>query len=114
MKRSLMRCGRSFSRTRVSQRPCGDSDKSHALLTMVNAGDHYDPAPIRTAMLTHEGYSLIWRLLQQGPVEVELSLSNSFSREPVDAYNTVAELRGSEKPDEVVIICAHLDSWDLG
>ena len=91
-----------------------DSDKSHALLTMVNAGDQYDPAPITTAMLTHEGYSLIWRLLQQGPVEVELSLSNSFSREPVDAYNTVAELRGSEKPDEVVIICAHLDSWDLG
>src|SRR5207248_9980298 len=59
-----------------------DSDKSHALLTMVNAGDQYDPAPIRTAMLTHEGYSLIWRLLQQGPGEVELSLSNSFSREP--------------------------------
>ena len=33
---------------------------------------------------------------------------------PVEVYNTVAEIRGTEKPDEVVIIGAHLDSWDLG
>jgi Zn-dependent M28 family amino/carboxypeptidase len=32
----------------------------------------------------------------------------------VQVYNTVAEIRGAEKPDEVVIIGAHLDSWDLG
>jgi len=29
-------------------------------------------------------------------------------------YNTVAEIKGSENPDEVVIIGGHLDSWDLG
>jgi Zn-dependent M28 family amino/carboxypeptidase len=32
----------------------------------------------------------------------------------VQVYNTVAEIRGTEKPDEVVIIGGHLDSWDLG
>jgi Zn-dependent M28 family amino/carboxypeptidase len=32
----------------------------------------------------------------------------------VEVFNTVAEIPGSEKPDEVVIIGAHLDSWDLG
>jgi Zn-dependent M28 family amino/carboxypeptidase len=32
----------------------------------------------------------------------------------VQAYNVVGELRGTEKPDEVVIVGAHLDSWDLG
>ena len=32
----------------------------------------------------------------------------------MDVYNTVAEIRGTEKPDEVVIIGGHLDSWDLG
>src|SRR6476660_9083041 len=32
----------------------------------------------------------------------------------MDVYNTVAEIRGSEKPDEVVIVGGHLDSWDLG
>ena len=29
-------------------------------------------------------------------------------------YNTVAEIKGSEQPGEVVIIGGHLDSWDLG
>src|ERR1700724_2142563 len=65
-------------------------------------------------MLTHEDYSLIWRLLQKGNVEMEIGLSNSFSEAPVEVHNVVAEIRGVEKPDEVVILCAHLDSWDLG
>jgi len=53
-------------------------------------------------------------LLQKGPVEIEVSLNNSFSESPVQVHNTVAEIRGVEKPDEIVILCAHLDSWDLG
>ena len=32
----------------------------------------------------------------------------------MEVYNTVGEIRGTEKPDEVVILGAHLDSWDLG
>lgn len=91
-----------------------DSDKSYGLLNMVHAGDRFEPSQVAHAMLTHEDYSLIWRLLKKGPVEVELAISNSFSAAPVDAYNTVAEIRGSEKPEEVVILCAHLDSWDVG
>ena len=91
-----------------------DSDKSYGLLNMTNAGNRYEPALVPIAMLTHEDYSLIWRLLQKGTVEVEVSLSNTFSQGSVEAYNIVAEIRGLEKPDEVVIICAHLDSWDLG
>jgi len=91
-----------------------DSDKSYGLLDMTIAGSRTEPALVPTAILTHEDYSLIWRLLQKETVEVEASLSNSFSQGPVEAYNTVAEIRGSEKPDEVIIICAHLDSWDLG
>jgi len=67
-----------------------------------------------TAYITSENYELIWRLLKRGPVQVEVEITNSFSDKPVDVYNTVAEIRGSEKPDEVVVIGAHLDSWDLG
>jgi carboxypeptidase Q len=47
-------------------------------------------------------------------VEAELNVQGSFSGKPVEVYNTVAEIRGTEKPDEMVIIGAHLDSWDLG
>src|SRR2546429_5184625 len=45
---------------------------------------------------------------------IQIEVSNKFVPGPVIIYNTVAEIRGSEKPDEVVILGAHLDSWDLG
>jgi carboxypeptidase Q len=65
-------------------------------------------------MITRENQQLIWRLLDAGPVVAEINIQNTFSARPAEVYNTVAEIRGSEKPDEVVIIGAHLDSWDLG
>lgn len=44
--------------------------------------------------------------------EVELDLKHQFTPGPIPVYNTVAEIRGSEKPDEIVIVSAHLDSWN--
>jgi Zn-dependent M28 family amino/carboxypeptidase len=64
--------------------------------------------------MTRENFTLLWRLLDAGAVEAEVNIESSFSRKPVEVYNTVAEIPGSEKPDEVVIIGGHLDSWDLG
>lgn len=93
-----------------------DSDKSFGLFNMSTAGFDYQPALVPAAYLTPESYDLLWRLRQgQEPVEVELNISDcEFSAGPVEVYNTVAEIPGSEKPDEVVILGAHLDSWDLG
>lgn len=92
-----------------------DSDKPHALLNMTGiGGEKFEIGVIPTAFVTGEDYRLIWRLLQRGPVEMELAITNSFSNKPVESYNTVAEIRGSEKPEEIVIVGAHLDSWDLG
>ena len=92
-----------------------DSGKRNALLRVSNVADDYDfREALPTAMLTHEDYSLVWRLLQKGDVEIQIALTNSFSDAPVEVHNVVAEIRGAEKPDEVVILCAHLDSWDLG
>jgi carboxypeptidase Q len=47
-------------------------------------------------------------------VRVELNLQGSLGGQPKEVYNTVAEIRGSGQPEEVVIVGAHLDSWDLG
>src|SRR6202140_1041146 len=92
-----------------------DSNKPHGLFNMTGiGGEKFDIGVIPTAFVTGEGYRMIFRMLKHGKVEVEIEMTNSFSDKPMDVYNTVAEIRGSEKPDEVVILGAHLDSWDLG
>ncbi|HKT48591.1 MAG TPA: M20/M25/M40 family metallo-hydrolase [Candidatus Acidoferrales bacterium] len=92
-----------------------DSNKPHALLNMTGiGGEKFEIGAIPTAFITGEGYRLLYRMQKRGPVQVEIEMKNSFSSKPVEVYNTVAELRGSEKPDEIVIIGGHLDSWDLG
>ncbi len=54
------------------------------------------------------------RLLRRG-VALELEVALDIESGPAyESYNVVGEISGSSKPDEVVIIGAHLDSWDLG
>ena len=93
-----------------------DSNKGYGLFTMSSAGVNYAPAALPTLFLSPESYDLLWRLRKDDQrVELELNLSDGgFSEGEVEVYNTVAEIRGSEKPDEVVILGAHIDSWDLG
>lgn len=47
-------------------------------------------------------------------VTLEINLPSTTSAAPVPAFNTIAEVRGSDLASEVVIIGAHIDSWDLG
>ena len=92
-----------------------DSSKPHGLLNMTGiGGEKFEIGAIPTAFITGEGYRMLFRMLKRGKVEVEIEMTNSFGDKPMEVYNTVAELRGSEKPDEVVLLGAHLDSWDLG
>ncbi len=113
----MMRVRRALQEMAVNEGAAGilrDSNKEHGLLNMTGAGMGFTPAKIPSAFLTTESYGLIWRLLKRGPVEIEIEMKNNFSAGEVEVYNTVAELPGTEKPDEVVIIGGHLDSWDLG
>jgi hypothetical protein len=61
-----------------------------------------------------EDYGLLWRLAQnnQGPV-VELTAESQALGE-VPVFNVVAEMKGSELPNEYVMLSAHFDSWDAG
>ena len=92
-----------------------DSNKPHGLLNMTGVGgEKFEIGAIPSAFITGEGYRMIFRMLKHGPVTLEIEMTNSFSDKPVEVYNTVGEIRGREEPDEVVILGAHLDSWDLG
>jgi carboxypeptidase Q len=71
--------------------------------------------PIPAAALSVEDAELLHRLLARGPVRVRLDLGCGFATPPtVESANVLAEVRGRERPGEVVGIGAHLDSWDLG
>lgn len=90
-----------------------DGSKEFALMTM--SGSPYSISPLPHLVLGHEDYAMLDRLIKQGVTPRFVArVDNTLGTTPVKQYNTVAEIRGSEKPDEVVILGAHLDSWDLG
>lgn len=69
---------------------------------------------IPAAALSAEDAMLVHRLLARGHrVRMHLVLTPKMLPDARSA-NVVAEIRGSERPDEIVLIGGHLDSWDLG
>lgn len=52
------------------------------------------------------------RLADEEPFELEVNLEHKLTAGPIPCYNTIAEIPGTDKADEVVIISAHMDSWD--
>lgn len=69
---------------------------------------------IPTAALSVEDAELLHRLQQQGEsVVVRLKMDDRLLPE-APSRNVVAELRGTERPDEVVVLGGHIDSWDVG
>jgi len=69
---------------------------------------------IPTAAITIESAELLQRMQDRGEhAMLRLKMEARFLPD-AESANVVAELRGSEKPDEVVLISGHLDSWDVG
>jgi len=57
-------------------------------------------------------YRTIVAGLKWGNCELEFDFENKFIKGPVSTYNVYADIKGTEKPDEMVIVCGHFDSWD--
>jgi carboxypeptidase Q len=90
-----------------------DGAKEHGLMTM--SGSPTRVAPLPSLVISHEDYGLLARLIGAGVTpRVEGRIENRIGKTPVQQWNTVGELKGSERPGEAVILGAHLDSWDLG
>ena len=75
----------------------------------------YDPAvkKIPGAAVSYEDAETIAYLARMGKVRIKLTLTPQTLPD-VESYNVIADLKGSEKPNEIVIVSGHLDSWDLG
>lgn len=88
------------------------SDKDDGLMEMGGGPGNVYPVP--AAFLAREDARLLERLLARGlRPRVEAELGGRFGAHPVRSANVVGELPGTDLKDQVVIVGAHLDSWDL-
>ena len=72
-----------------------------------------DAPKIPAGAVTAEDADLIADLARQGPVKMKLILTPQQLPD-AESYNAIADIKGSEYPEQVIIVSGHLDSWDLG
>jgi carboxypeptidase Q len=84
----------------------------------VQSGGSYKPGETTTVpqlTMASEHWTRIARLLQQKKdVSLELNVSSTFYDDDAMQYDTIAEIPGTDKKDELVMLGAHLDSWHAG
>jgi carboxypeptidase Q len=79
------------------------------------SADPKGPAQPPQVRLGVEQYGRIWRTLEKKiPVTISMDIANRFLDADQEAFNIVAELPGTDKADEIVMLGAHFDSWDSG
>jgi carboxypeptidase Q len=87
--------GREFRQIRAFNNPTFDVDKV-----------------IPTVVMSNEDFGRISRILDDGTeVVLEFNIVNRVYPEGATSYNTIGEIRGSDKADEVIMLGGHLDSW---
>jgi carboxypeptidase Q len=72
-----------------------------------------DVPKIPAAALAAEDAEMVADLVQQGPVKMKLVLTPQTLPD-AESFNVIGDLKGSEHPEQIVIVSGHLDSWDLG
>lgn len=69
---------------------------------------------VPTVDLRVEDYSMLYRMVEHGDKPTIRVVAESKDLGVMPTFNTVAEIKGTEKPDEYVMLSAHFDSWDGG
>ena len=64
-----------------------------------------------TLVMRNEDFGRVARLLRRGNVELEVEIVNRLYPEGQTSYNAIAEIPGTDKADEVIMLGGHLDSW---
>jgi len=72
---------------------------------------YYD---VPVVSMSNEDQSQLERMLDAGKnVTLHINVQNTATAGPVDAANAVGEIRGTEYPEQIIVVGGHLDSWDL-
>ena len=96
-----------------SQRP--DGRAAYSPTNTVRAWATNAPAFPPQITLAAEDYNRMVRMIQQGlKLKMAVDLQVQFHPDDLMAYNTVAEIPGTDLKDEIVMLGAHLDSWHAG
>jgi hypothetical protein len=89
-----------------------DAARDHGQIRAFNNRTFDLARAVPTVVLRNEDYGRISRILADGtPVRLELTIVNRSYPEGRTSYNTIAEIPGTDRKDEVVMLGGHLDSW---
>jgi len=89
-----------------------DAGREHGQIRAFNNRTFDVTKAVPTVVMRNEDYGRLSRLMADGrTVELELTIVNKTYPEGATAYNVVAEIPGTDKADEVVMLGGHIDSW---
>ncbi|HEX5108600.1 MAG TPA: M20/M25/M40 family metallo-hydrolase [Vicinamibacterales bacterium] len=89
-----------------------DAAREHGQIRAFSFSGYDSSKTVPTVVLRNEDYGRITRLVNDGrPVTLEFTIVNHDYPAGKTSYNAIAEIRGSDKADEVVMLGGHLDSW---
>ncbi len=89
-----------------------DAHMDHGLIRAFHNRTFDPKKALPTVVLRNDDYGRISRILADGsPVKLEFNIVNRFYPEGRTSYNAIAEIPGTDRKDEVIMLGAHLDSW---
>jgi carboxypeptidase Q len=89
-----------------------DAGRDHGQIRAFNNRTFDIARAVPTVVMRNEDFGRLWRLMSNGrPVELDLHIVNRTYPEGRTQHNVIAEIPGSDKADEVVMLGGHLDSW---
>ena len=89
-----------------------DAGREHGQIRAFNNRTFDISKTVPTVVLRNEDFGRITRILDDGtPVSLEFNIQNKSIPEGTTSYNTVGEIWGTDKKDEVIMLGGHLDSW---
>jgi len=89
-----------------------DAGRDHGQIRAFNNRTFDISKAVPTVVMRNEDYGRVWRLMVTGrPVQLDMQIVNQLHPEGRTQYNVVAEIPGTDKASEVVMLGGHLDAW---